>query len=112
MTQAFQNKSCAGITHLEHEAEVGGGFELAPEVFAVVDVDVVKLDEADEVTGRLTRREGGKKETSDITLSARDGHTGVGGVVPGPQTDDDTRPAAQGGAHTPEPCVPSDLSFH
>lgn len=44
-------------THLQDEAEVRGGLVFALEVFAVVNVQVVQLDEADEVTGRLEGHE-------------------------------------------------------
>lgn len=39
--------------HLQDEAEVRRGLVLAPEVFPEVDVQVVELDEADEIPGRL-----------------------------------------------------------
>lgn len=39
--------------YLQHKAEVSWSFVFALKVFAVVDVYVVELDEADEVTGRL-----------------------------------------------------------
>lgn len=52
---AFQRlaEESSALTHLQHEAEVGGGLVLALEVLAVVDVEVVELDEADEVAGGL-----------------------------------------------------------
>lgn len=42
-------------THLQDKAEICQCLVFALEVFAVVDVEVVKLDEADEVAGRLER---------------------------------------------------------
>lgn len=42
-------------THLQDKAEICRCLVFALEVFAVVDVEVVKLDKADEVAGRLER---------------------------------------------------------
>lgn len=61
------------ITHLQDEAEVSRGLVFALIVFAVVDVHVVELNEADEVTGGLERKKenesgmfGSYQESQDI----------------------------------------------
>lgn len=45
-------------TYLQNKAEVSWGLVFALKVFAIVDIYIVKLDKADEVTGRLKRNKG------------------------------------------------------
>lgn len=59
------------VTHLQDEAEISGRLVFALEVLAVVDVEVVELDEADQIARRLERSRGsgvGHSAISEIRL--------------------------------------------